>query len=219
MLNNFRLNTNGQYMENAAKNVANSRGNDQRRKNLSNLLHGSRDNLESRENKLTSLNYKTSKLGDAANSFANVFSEQGSNGSTASLSEDNQYSDELQKLSSFYDTNPRLFTNQFNQNYCNDFKKIGSPIYINTLIKGKHFSLETANRVSEEIDFYLSSGIDSNTKNKLGWIKYALCNCTKDRHGKQCNTTGLETGGRRKKNKKTKRRKSMKKRRRTTRKR
>jgi len=113
---------------------------------------------------------------------------------------------------------------------CNTFKKVGSPIYFYSPLKGSHFSLKASQKISEEIDGHLlnlkryNPIVTQDEKNKLILIKYALCTCTKDRHNNLCSTRGLELkikplsglGGKRRK---TKRRKSIKKRRRYTRRR
>lgn len=138
------------------------------------------------------------------------------------------YSDTLKKLSDFYNNNPDIFnlSSIFKTNtiYCEKLKEIGKPIYIDTIFKGKHFSLRVAEEISNEIDRHLlglniyDTSQTTNEKNKLLYIKYALCTCTKDRHKKQCNTYGIENGGKRKRNKKTMRKRKTIKKRRNTRK-
>jgi hypothetical protein len=244
MLNNFRLNTDVEYTKKAAENVATTRGNDQRRNKLSNLL----GTLKNREEKLSSLNSsKLPYLVKASNNFSNVYGSQdstdegsdySSNGSTTNFDLETfqmGYSKDLKKISDKYKENLFIHKNIFNTDdsqYCNELKTIGEPIYINTIIKGKHFSVRVAQEISEEIDIhlqslqsYLPTEESKKEEQKLRWIKYALCTCTKDKTGKKCDTRGIdvksdEFGGKRRKNKKTKknrRRKSSKKRRHTRR--
>ena len=143
-----------------------------------------------------------------------------------------KYSPGLKKLSDFYDTaDNKSFFNEFNKSLCNNLKKIGDPIFINTFLKREHFSFAKATEITKEIEIFLSELDDyprSDTTDyeytKLVSIRYALCKCTKDRHGKDCILKDIRVrveGGKRRKHKKTrntKRRRSNKKRRRHTRK-